>query len=207
LKNLQELPLYMEFARRDPGGIQQLIHQLELYGHVAFHDGDRFLRSGFSRRVALQYLEPPLDDIEWRSQFVRQRCHKPVLRAARVTGLDARSFGLIEELQPARVSLLNAHIHAVILRGANVGVQNLDVLKLWKRPKGLCGSRIGVCRRKIGSWDLVDAVGTTRAVRYRQAVAEGGHRVRERPSGLRTHILRRSRFPRTVCPSRAGGCT
>ena len=52
---------------------------------------------------APQHLQPSLNDVERRSQFVRQRREKPVFGSVRFFRLGARVFGLFEELETARV--------------------------------------------------------------------------------------------------------
>ena len=89
-QNLQRLDVHVELAGCDPGGIQQLIDELDLHGDVAFDHRERFLRGGFSGSAAAQHLEPSLDDVERRPQFVGQRRQKPVFCSSRLLRHRAR---------------------------------------------------------------------------------------------------------------------
>ncbi len=77
------------------------------------------------------------------------------------------------ELQSLRVTFLNTHIHAVVLGGSNVGIQNLYVGELRERPQRLRLRRVGGDLSKVGIRNLVDAVLATGVISDRQAMAEG----------------------------------
>src|SRR5882724_6457880 len=76
------------------------------------------------------------------------------------------------KLEASRIPLLNADVPAVVFRGADIGIEDLDILELGKWPQSLRQRRIRIRLRKQRRRYLIDAVLTACIVGYRQTVAE-----------------------------------